>query len=65
MLAAEGDVLWDELLIAALGVPLVSESDVKQWLADRVALGDVKVVGLAPRGRVPQRGRGHRIRVGA
>lgn len=65
MLAAQGDVLWDDLLIEALCVPLVSESDVKQWLADRVAQGAVKVIGLAPRAWVPQRGRGHRIRVGA
>jgi hypothetical protein len=61
MLAARGEVLWDDLVIAALGVPLVSETDVKHWLADRVARGIVKILGLAPRARVPRRGEGHRI----
>lgn len=57
-----GDVDWDDLLIAALRIPMVAESDVKDWLKTLQARGAVQVLGLAAKEKVPKRGQKHRIR---
>lgn len=62
MLEDRADVPWDELVIAALQVPMVSEADVKQWVKERQEQGVAAITGLAPRARVPQRGEGHQVR---
>ena len=61
MLKKRGNVVWDELVVDALQVPMIAESDVKAWLKDRQASGAVTITGLAPRARVPQGGSGHRV----
>lgn len=61
MLRDRGEVVWDELVIAALQLPMVAERDVKQWLASRRADGAVEVLGPKPR-HVPKRRRGDRVR---
>lgn len=62
LVADHNDVTWEELVVTALQVSMVSEADVKDWLATRLREGRLEVIGLAPRARVPQRGAGHRIR---
>lgn len=62
MLEDRADVPWEELVIAALQIPMVSEADVKQWVKERQEQGAAAITGLAPRARVPQRGEGHRVR---
>lgn len=57
-----GDMSWDDLLIAALRIPMIAESDVKDWLKKLQARGAVQVLGLAAREKVPKRGQKHRIR---
>jgi hypothetical protein len=56
-----GEVTWDELVMAGLGISLVTEPDVKKWLAARKQL--IEVVGLKAGERTPKRGQGHRIRL--
>ncbi len=62
MIGAGGEVAWDELVRRALQVPLVSEADVKEWLKEQRARGDVEVLGLEPSERVPKRRHNHRVR---
>jgi hypothetical protein len=57
-----GEVDWDDLLIAALRVPMIAESDVKDWLKKLLDRGAVQVLGLAAKEKVPKRGQKHRIR---
>ncbi|MBL8622160.1 MAG: three-Cys-motif partner protein TcmP [Myxococcales bacterium] len=55
-------VAWDEMVLAALQVPMVHEGHVKEWLRRRVELNTVVVEGLSERDRVPKRKHGHRVR---
>ena len=62
MLETRREVRWDELVVEALGVPMISEADVKQWVKERQTQGAAEVMGLAPRARVPQWRSNHRVR---
>ncbi len=62
MLRDRGEVSWNELVVAALRVPMVAEGDVKQWLESRRTQRAVEVLGLGPRERVPKRKPGYRVR---
>lgn len=62
LLAARQVVAWDELVLAALQVPMVHEGHVKEWLQSRLERNDVVVEGLSERDRVPKRKQGHRVR---
>ena len=59
--SAEG-ALWDDLIIAALQVPMVAEADVKDWLKGKEKAKTLEVLGLAPGKRVPERKNSHRVR---
>lgn len=52
-------VLYDDVWELALTVPLVWESDLKQWLRDW--RGDVRTEGMQPGQRVPKRDVGNRL----
>lgn len=52
-------VPFDEFWDAALGFPLVWDSDVKDWVKERVQRGELKVLNLGARQRVPQWGENH------
>jgi hypothetical protein len=58
-----GEAAWDDLLVAALRIPMIDESDVKAWLKKLYARGAVQLLGLAPNERIPKRGRKHRVRL--
>lgn len=62
MLSRAASVPWSELVMAALQSPMICERDVKDWLAAACEAGEVKVLGLAPKDRVPKRDRDHRVR---
>lgn len=62
MSETRGEVPWDELVVEALRVPMISEADVKQWAKERQMQGTAEVIGLAPRARVPQWRSNHRMR---
>lgn len=53
---------WDELVLAALQVPMISEKDVKDWLDRERSAARVEVLGLRAKERVPKRNGGHRVR---
>lgn len=55
-------VPWNELVLTALRIPMISEADVKDWFKVRERSETVEVLGLAPGKRVPQRNQGHRVR---
>ena len=54
-------VPYDDLVALALGAPMTSEAELKQWLTDLRGAGRVRFEGLAPRELVPKVGKGHRI----
>jgi three-Cys-motif partner protein len=56
------EVGWDDLLVTALRLPMVAESDVKDWLKALQARRAVQVLGLGEGEKVPKRGKNHRIR---
>lgn len=60
MVQDRGERGWDELVMAALAIPLVCAGDVKEWLRSRA---DLEPLGLERGERVPKLGRGHRIRL--
>jgi three-Cys-motif partner protein len=59
ILNRERRVPYDQIWERVLASPLVRESDVKEWIAEWQASGRLKIEGLKPRTRVPQRGKGH------
>jgi hypothetical protein len=59
---AGAEVLWDTLVMLALQIPMIAESDVKDWLKEQLDLGSVQVLGLKSKERVPKRGQNHRVR---
>ncbi len=48
-------VLYDDVWLSALSVPLVWESDLKAWIADWEQAGQLRIEGKKPRQRVPRR----------
>ena len=50
---------YDEVWDTALAFPLVWESDVKDWVAERQKKGQIRLLGLQPNQRVPQWEEGH------
>ncbi|HVV87619.1 MAG TPA: three-Cys-motif partner protein TcmP [Kofleriaceae bacterium] len=61
MVTATDTMIWDELVLAALQVPMISENDVKEWARKRAQAGVIELV--IPAGtRVPKRKRGDRVR---
>ena len=54
-------VLFDHLWLTALSYPMVQEADLKAWVEEWKQQGKLTIQGLAPRQRVPQRGKGIRI----
>ncbi|MCE9544578.1 MAG: three-Cys-motif partner protein TcmP [Planctomycetia bacterium] len=52
-------VQYDDLWEVAITFPLVWESDLKEWIAAWRQEKKLDLGGLAPQGRVPQRGKGH------
>lgn len=55
-------VPYDDLVKTALTFPMTSESDLKEWLKRWESRGEVEIVGLGSRERVPKINRGHSIR---
>lgn len=55
-------VSWDTLVLLALQIPMIAESDVKDWLKQQMDVGSIEVLGLKPKERVPKRGQNHRVR---
>jgi hypothetical protein len=49
------EVAWD----AAMRLPLVWESDLKEWITALKDRGRITIDGLKPRAKVPQRDQGH------
>jgi three-Cys-motif partner protein len=58
LLQTKGRVPYEETWDLALSVPLVWESDLKDWIRDWKATGDLKLQGLKHGQRVPRRDRG-------
>lgn len=56
------EVPYDALVDVALAWPMTSEADLKAWVVELAASGHVELIGLAPRGRVPQFDSRHSIR---
>lgn len=56
------DVPYDTLVEVALAWPMTSERNLKGWLADLGRSGHIELVGLGPRGRVPQFNAKHAVR---
>jgi len=52
---------YDALIASALGWPMTSEAQVKEWLKELVRAGRVELTGLGAH-RVPKIGAGHRVR---
>ncbi len=59
--AGRKQVAYDEVWDAALALPLVWDSDVKDWVADWQKKGRICIRGLQPKQRVPQWEEGHTI----
>jgi hypothetical protein len=57
--AGRSRVSFDEIWDTALAFPLVWDSDVKDWVKERVRRGELRVLNLGPRQRVPQWGKDH------
>jgi three-Cys-motif partner protein len=62
LMVKHGVVSWDELVLGALQIPMISESDVKEWLKGAQQKGWASVEGLAHRQRVPEFRKGNRVR---
>ena len=62
-LRASESVPWNELVMAALQYPMVSEHDAKAWLKEQERIGRVEILGLKPRETVPKRDQDHRVRL--
>ena len=60
-LRKNGSVAYDDAWVAALRMPLVWESDLKDWIKDWRANGRVRLDGLAAGKRSPKRGDGHTL----
>jgi len=54
---------FDEVWVAALTEPLVQEADLKSWIAEWQAAGQLKIIGMAENQRVPQWGQKIRLSV--
>lgn len=54
-------VSYDDAWLWALHSPMTWESDLKGWIRQWQAQGQLKIEGLAPGQRVPRRGRGHTL----
>ena len=59
--AGRKQVTYDDIWDAALAFPLVWDSDVKEWVADWLKQGRIRLLGLQPKQRVPQWEKGHVI----
>ncbi|HEX6813462.1 MAG TPA: hypothetical protein VF384_17720 [Planctomycetota bacterium] len=55
-------VPFDELAIAAMQIPMVSEQDTRDILVGARDSGGVEFQGLGPKQRKPQWRKGHRVR---
>lgn len=53
------NISYDDAWVAALRLPLVWESDLKDWIKDWRAEGKLRLDGLAAGKRTPKRGDGH------
>ena len=62
MMSARMVIQWDELLMAGLSYPMVRETDVKDWLKERVRQKSLEVLGLEGRQSMPQLGKRHQVR---
>lgn len=56
-----GEVVYDDIIAMALRWPMVSETNVKQWLADWKKRGEIEYRGLIDGERVPKIKQQHRI----
>ncbi len=56
-LAAKSGLLYDEAWERVVSVPLVWESDLKEWIRDWQTDGCLQIQGMQPRQRVPHRGK--------
>jgi hypothetical protein len=61
MIIPEKHVDYDRLWLAALSYPMVWESDLRQWLKQWRADGNLEWHGLAQRGRELLRGKNHSV----
>jgi three-Cys-motif partner protein len=48
-------VTFDEVWLLAMSYPIVQEADLKQWIMEWQTRGQIRLEGLKPRQRVPQR----------
>ncbi len=55
------NISYDDAWVAALRLPLVWESDLKEWIKDWQAEGKLRLDGLAAGKRTPKRGDGHML----
>lgn len=62
MLLSTRVVPFDDIEATALSLPFVWLRDVKCWIREWEANGEIEVVGLKPSERVPQPGHGHSLR---
>lgn len=60
-LRKHGSIPYDDAWVTALRMPLVWESDLKDWIKDWRANGRVRLDGLAEGKRSPKRGDGHTL----
>jgi hypothetical protein len=61
LLNNDGRVPYDRVWETAIVFPLVWESDIKRWIAEWQTAGKMKIEGLKPRARVPQRNENHTL----
>jgi three-Cys-motif partner protein len=61
LLRARRVVGWDEVVRHALHIPLICEKSVKNWVRSRIDTGQVRLLGLRKRERVPKRRENHRV----
>lgn len=55
-------VFWDDLVIAALQIPMITERDVRNWLNNELRQRRVEIIGLRRGERTPKRNARHRVR---
>lgn len=63
MLNSRGTVLYDQLWLETVALPLVSDADLKEWLKEWQKEGVIEILGLTPHERVPKCEQNHRIRL--
>ncbi len=60
-LRKHASIPYDDAWVAALRMPLVWESDLKEWIKDWRSQGTIQLDGLAAGRKVPKRGDGHML----